>query len=50
MPITETLTPEGERRRQHRLEFARAWMQRKREEQQRMIEEFHMDPLIVAAF
>ena len=50
---TEPLTPEQEQERQHqqnRLEFARAWMQRKREEQARMIEEAKTDPEIIAAF
>lgn len=48
----QTLTPEDEeaRRQQHRLEFARAWMQRKREEQARMIEEAKTDLKIIAAF
>lgn len=46
---TPTLISEEEerRRQQNQLEFARAWMQRKREEQARMIEE---DPEIIAAF
>lgn len=50
---TEPLTTEQEeehRRQQNRLEFARAWMQRKREEQARMIEEAKTDPEIIAAF
>ena len=50
---TQTQTPDEEeerRREQHRLEFARAWMQRKREEQARMIEEAKTDPKIIAAF
>ena len=50
---TEPLTPEQEEERRHqqnRLEFARTWMQRKREEQARMIEEAKTDPEIIAAF
>ncbi|GAB4022183.1 hypothetical protein GCM10028808_69240 [Spirosoma migulaei] len=47
---TETLTPDEQARAQHRLEFARAWMARKRQEQQEMIENFHTDPAIIAAF
>lgn len=48
-----TLTPEEAeeaRRDQHRLEFAREWMKRKRQEQQEMIEEAKTDPKIIAAF
>lgn len=47
-----TLTPEEEerRRQQNQLAFARAWMQRKREEQASMIEEAKTDPEIIAAF
>ena len=47
---TETLTPEEKARVQHRLEFAKAWMARKEQEQQETIEEAKTDPVIVAAF
>ena len=47
---TETLTPDEETRARYRLEFARAWMARKRQEQQEMIEEAKTDPIIMAAF
>ncbi|QDK82222.1 hypothetical protein EXU85_27870 [Spirosoma sp. KCTC 42546] len=47
---TETLTPDEQARAQHRLEFARAWMARKRQEQQEMIEEAKTNPEIIAAF
>lgn len=47
---TETLTPDEQAKAQHRLEFARAWMARKRQEQQEMIEEAKTDPIIIAAF
>ncbi len=47
---TETLTPDEEARAKYRLEFARAWMARKRQEQQEMIEEAKTDPTIIAAF
>ncbi|QMW00932.1 hypothetical protein [Spirosoma foliorum] len=47
---TETLTPDEQARAQYRLEFARAWMARKRQEQQEMIEEAKTDPMIIAAF
>lgn len=47
---TETITPDEQARAQHRLEFARAWMVRKRQEQQEMIDSFHTDPIIIAAF
>ncbi|MVM38608.1 hypothetical protein GO730_15350 [Spirosoma sp. HMF3257] len=47
---TETLTPDEQARAHYRLEFARAWMARKRQEQQEMIEEAKTDPKIIAAF
>lgn len=47
---TETLTPDEEARAKYRLEFAKAWMARKRQEQQEMIEEAKTDPKIIAAF
>lgn len=48
---TKTLTPEQEEARaQYRLEFAKAWMARKREEQQQMMKEAKTDPQIIAAF
>ncbi|MFD2570573.1 hypothetical protein ACFSUS_08015 [Spirosoma soli] len=51
--ITNALTPEEEaekRRHQRRLELAREWMKRKRQEQQEMIDSFQTDPLIIAAY
>lgn len=50
---TQTPTPEEEeehRRQQNRVAFARAWMQRKREEEAKTIEEAKTDPEIIAAF
>ena len=47
---TETLTPEEKSRAQHKLEFAKAWVARKRQEQQDTIEEAKTDPVIMAAF
>lgn len=47
---SEITTPDEQARAQHRLEFARAWMTRKRQEQQEMIEEAKTDPQIIAAF
>lgn len=47
---TETLTPDEQARAQYRLEFARAWMARKRQEQQEMIEDAKTNPEIIAAF
>ena len=47
---TQTRTPDEQAHEQHRLEFARAWMARKRQEQQEMIEEEKTDPKIIAAF
>ena len=36
-------------RSEYRLQFARAWMQRKRDEQEHSFEEFQNDPVLVAA-
>lgn len=47
---TETQRLDEERRAEFRLQFARAWMQRKREEQARAIEEFQNDPERRAVF
>lgn len=46
---SEALTPEEQARAKYRLEFAKAWMARKRQEQQEMIDSFHTDPVIIAA-